>query len=152
MKKSILSVFALLIGISVSAQKVSKTQSSNIDPYASLQKQRVVGETNSSTLPYRPDYKPVSKSLKSAPGVEEILIGGTVYDTQTNSAVANRIYAYPDGTIGTVWTMGFTAPAIPNVEPVITITTAAIGALSLRPVLNRCARDGRPIALWGMAK
>jgi hypothetical protein len=110
MKKSILSVFALLIGISVSAQKVSKTQSSNIDPYASLQKQRVVGETNSSTLPYRPDYKPVSKSLKSAPGVEEILIGGTVYDTQTNSAVANRIYAYPDGTIGTVWTMGFTAP------------------------------------------
>lgn len=37
-------------------------------------------------------------------------VGETWYDLQSNAATQNRIYLYEDGTIGVVWTMGFTAP------------------------------------------
>lgn len=38
---------------------------------------------------------------------DETLIGTTWYDLQSNSALSNRIYYFPDGTISAVWTMGF---------------------------------------------
>lgn len=38
---------------------------------------------------------------------EDIVIGNTVYDAQTNSAIQNRVWAYDDGKIGATWTMGF---------------------------------------------
>lgn len=38
---------------------------------------------------------------------EDIVIGNTRYDLQTNHSVQNRIWAYDDGTIGATWTMGF---------------------------------------------
>ncbi len=37
--------------------------------------------------------------------VEEI-IGQTMYDTQTNRALANRVFRFNDGTIGATWMMG----------------------------------------------
>ncbi len=38
---------------------------------------------------------------------EDIVIGNTRYDLQTNYAIQNRIYRYEDGTIGATWTQGF---------------------------------------------
>jgi len=41
---------------------------------------------------------------------QDIIIGETRYDLQTNNSIQNRIFAYPDGTIGAVWIMGFADP------------------------------------------
>ncbi len=45
---------------------------------------------------------------------EDIVIGETRYDLQTNSAIQNRIWAYDDGTMAAVWTMGFSDPTFPG--------------------------------------
>ena len=41
---------------------------------------------------------------------EEEIIGNSFYDLQSNGACQNRIYYYPDGTIGAVWTFGLDFP------------------------------------------
>ena len=38
----------------------------------------------------------------------DIVVGETWYDLQSNSSMANRIYAFDDGTIATTWTRGMT--------------------------------------------
>jgi hypothetical protein len=62
------------------------------------------------------DIVPVSQAgsvveLNRSKSISEEEIGQTVYDSQTNASDDNRIYLYPDGTIGTTWTMGLTASA-----------------------------------------
>ncbi len=42
---------------------------------------------------------------------EEETIGNSYYELQSNAACQNRIYLYPDGTIGTVWTFGLDFPS-----------------------------------------
>lgn len=42
---------------------------------------------------------------------EDIVIGESVYDFQTNAAVMHRIHVYDDGTMGAAWTMGFESGA-----------------------------------------
>jgi len=42
---------------------------------------------------------------------DEEIIGNSFYDLQSNGACQNRIYYYPDGTIGAVWTLGFDFPS-----------------------------------------
>ncbi len=106
MKTPLLFVLALAVGVSVSAQKISKAQSKNVDSNAKLEKARIADDVTNTKV-YKPNYAPVVKSLKTAPGVSETLIGGTIYDTQTNAAVDNRCYVYPDGTVAAVWTLGF---------------------------------------------
>jgi hypothetical protein len=39
--------------------------------------------------------------------LSESLIGQTWYDLQTYGSMSQRIYAYPDGTVGAVWMIGF---------------------------------------------
>lgn len=46
---------------------------------------------------------------KAASVVEESEMGDTWYDKQSNRAVANRVYLYPDGTAAAVWTYGINA-------------------------------------------
>jgi hypothetical protein len=41
----------------------------------------------------------------------ESIVGTTWYDLQTYGAMPHRIYAYPDGTVGVVWMMGFETTA-----------------------------------------
>ncbi len=106
MKTTLLFVLAFAIGVSVSAQQIGKAQSKNVDRNAKLVKVRAADD-QTNTKVYKPNYAPTVKSLKTAPGVTETLIGGTIYDTQTNAAVDNRCYAFPDGSVAAVWTMGF---------------------------------------------
>ena len=46
--------------------------------------------------------------------LEEHIIGKTFYDLQSNKLLQNRIHAYPDGTIGAVWTRGMQATSFPD--------------------------------------
>jgi hypothetical protein len=109
MKTSLLLILILSFSFVASAQKYYPKQSSNYDHKVLLKKPCVDDATGNATtdIPY---CKPVNK-FTSAKGVFETMIGSTVYDAQTNSAVANRIFAYPDGTKGAVWTMGFGSTA-----------------------------------------
>ena len=45
---------------------------------------------------------------------QDIVIGNTWYDLQSNSTMAQRIYAYEDGTIGATWTQGLVPPNFPD--------------------------------------
>jgi hypothetical protein len=147
MKTNLLFVLALAVGVSASAQKMSNNFSKNVDRDAKLEKPRPV-DNSTNTKAYNPGYAPYAKSMKSTNGVEETLIGGTVYDTQTNGAVVNRCYVYPDGTVAGVWTMGFTPSSYPErgtgynyfdgtswgPEPTVRIENAKTGWPSYRPL------------------
>lgn len=42
--------------------------------------------------------------------VDEVELGTSVYDLQTNASIENRFFRHSDGTMGAVWTMGFEDP------------------------------------------
>lgn len=44
----------------------------------------------------------------------DIIIGGTVYDLQSNSSFMQRTYMFPDGSISAVWTRGTTPTSYPE--------------------------------------
>jgi hypothetical protein len=111
MKTPLLFILALATGISLSAQTTGKVHPSNTNTNVSLQTKRAVDENGNPSAAYKPNQSPVFKSTSNIPGVVEEQIGGTTYDVQSNASVSNRIYAYPDGTIAGIWTMGFTATA-----------------------------------------
>ncbi|MEI6124324.1 MAG: T9SS type A sorting domain-containing protein [Bacteroidota bacterium] len=46
--------------------------------------------------------------------INEVIIGTTRYDLQSNSSIQNRIYLYPDGTIGATFTYGITETLFPE--------------------------------------
>jgi len=100
MKKILL--FAIALGfVSVGIAQVSqyapkawyKTVKQNNKVYIAEQEFSFTGEIN-----------PTVASDRAADKV----IGETWYDLQSNSTMANRIYAFDDGTIGTTWTRGMT--------------------------------------------
>jgi len=102
MKISLLSICALMLGLSVSAQRIAITPASKANtklPAALIP--TVVEPTDQSTLFYQKGNGPRTAS------VNEAVIGMTTYDLQSNSGLQNRMYVYPDGTIGAVWTQGF---------------------------------------------
>lgn len=45
---------------------------------------------------------------------QDIVIGETWYDLQSNSTMMKRIHTYPDGTMGAVWTRGMTPTSYPD--------------------------------------
>jgi len=65
--------------------------------------------------------QPGEKQMQSAlspyavnSGLLEQQVGNTVYDLQSNGMMAHRINWFDDGTIGTVWNMGFDESAFPD--------------------------------------
>jgi len=44
----------------------------------------------------------------------DIVVGETFYDLQSNSSMANRIFAFDDGSIATTWTRGMQPTSYPN--------------------------------------
>ena len=59
-----------------------------------------------------PDKTPLQSGIISKPDIigqkyDEAIVGETIYDLQTYNSLQQRIYAYPDGTIGLTWMMGF---------------------------------------------
>jgi hypothetical protein len=103
MKKILL--FAIALGfVSVGIAQVSqyapkawyKTVKQNNKVYIAEQEVSFTGEIN-----------PTVASDRAADKV----IGETWYDLQSNSTMANRIYAFDDGTIGATWTRGMSPTA-----------------------------------------
>jgi len=101
MKTTLLTVFALVIGITLSAQKTAKISPEKANLKVQATRLQSISEQTNPNAMFRQNDGP------RTPGVNETVIGSTVYDLQSNSNVQNRIYAYPDGTIGATWTMGF---------------------------------------------
>lgn len=106
MKTTLLIVFAFVIGISVSAQKIAQPSAANSKVKAEMRNKMILEETGNTSVLKSPGYFP-----NAAPGVYETPIGMTLYDLQSNAAVQNRIHVYPDGTVGAVWTTGWIPPA-----------------------------------------
>ncbi len=102
MKTTLLTFLAIVIAVSLSAQKMAKVSPEKANKTAKAYKMPAVAELELSNAIFRPGDGP-----KAAPGVTETIIGTTRYDLQSNANVQNRIFAYPDGTVGATWTMGF---------------------------------------------
>ncbi|HRY97989.1 MAG TPA: T9SS type A sorting domain-containing protein [Bacteroidales bacterium] len=49
----------------------------------------------------------ISEATAAQP-IEETKIGETRWDDQSNASLQNRLYLFPDGTLGATWVMGFT--------------------------------------------
>lgn len=107
MKKSLLLLLVLGLSYSVFAQSFVTKPSANAKTDASLQV-RFASDEITNMNGYTPNYQPTV--YKSAPGVVETLIGSTLYDNQSNASVANRIYAFPDGTVAATWIFGLANP------------------------------------------
>ncbi len=54
----------------------------------------------------QPTYESVTNPTVSNSRELDVVVGTTKYDLQSNSSMANRIYAFDDGTIAATWTRG----------------------------------------------
>lgn len=103
MKKTLLLLLALSLVLSISAQKQRlKAPASLLNK--SIERQAAINETSNLLNTVNP-Y--VSRGIPQ----NEVEIGGTVFDLQSNSSSpSNRIELFSDGTVGATWTRG-TGPA-----------------------------------------
>ena len=106
MKTTLLTVFALVIGMSLSAQKVGmiSADKANVTQKATVKPLEADPNTPATNL-FRQGDGP--RTL----GVNEAQVGLTTYDLQSNECIQNRMYVYPDNSIGAVWTQGYNSGA-----------------------------------------
>jgi len=78
----------------------------------------VPNELRNKTLPkLKPVFEPVNQHLGAIPSSkaidinEEVTVGKTYFDLQTNSAMQSRLYRYDDATFGACFTYGYNHPA-----------------------------------------
>lgn len=104
MKKSLLMISAVAACLSVGAQQsvhVIKTATPmpavhSQDPIAEIQFSQAYSTGNSTTLRTGPNPAPLATN--------EVVVGTTKYNLQTNSSMPHRVWFNSDGTIGTVFT------------------------------------------------
>ncbi|MCF8235047.1 MAG: T9SS type A sorting domain-containing protein [Bacteroidales bacterium] len=94
MKKLLL--FVLIAGFAVSAVAQNRTLAKRYGP---------INNNVAHEYEFTKNFSPVTSN--NFTDGEDIIIGETRYDLQSNSSVQNRIWAYEDGTIGATWTLGF---------------------------------------------
>ena len=100
MRKLLLLVLALSFGFTTMAQKGLKQQAL----FNTVEKSKtVVGD-------YQEPYVNAPNPTVNAQKGQDIVVGNSFYDLQSNSSVPRHIWAWPDGTIGTVWTRGIDNP------------------------------------------
>jgi len=97
MKKLVLSALVIASGMGLFAQSALQNQSARLSKITAV-KTKAIAEY--------PQTFQGETPLPAAMRASDVIIGGTRYDLQSNSTMAKRIYAYPDGTIGAVWTKG----------------------------------------------
>jgi len=73
------------------------------EKYSSVVRKAIPAKTVKEQL--LPD-QPLNFITNSKSVLEDVIIGETRYDMQTNGAIQNRIYIHPDGTMGGTWTRG----------------------------------------------
>lgn len=106
MKKGLFLILALCVAFAASAQKVnskaadlSKVAVKKVQPYnGSEQLDHLTGQVSETKVPTSKDFAPV-------------IIGSTVYDLQTNTAIVRRLVKHANGTMSAAWTRGMEAPS-----------------------------------------
>lgn len=101
MKKFLLLTLALCLGFGLFAQRVVVPQRLQD---IGMQSKTATAETYNLT-------KIVNPSVDAGMAIDEAVMGTTTYDLQSNTCPQNRIYYFPDGTIGGVWTRGMNPSA-----------------------------------------
>jgi hypothetical protein len=104
MKKILLSAMAILIALAVVAQE--RTPLSSEFSNKSVQAEFKAPIRDLGALENTINETVASRGLAPL----EAEIGNTWFDLQTNSAVANRLYRWDDGSMGAVWTTGIQSP------------------------------------------
>lgn len=144
MKKVITLCLALLIGLYAIAQIKPAYIDKNL-----ANKAVKVPITKAVDIPVSPIQTP-NPYVFDYKSIDDNEIGTGTYDLQTNTSVQNRIYLYPDGTIGATWTFGTGATSFANrgtgynyydgsswgSAPVSRIETGRCGWPSYAPLLN----------------
>lgn len=102
MKRCLLFILALSFGVFAIAQQRVMVSKSYRD--VAVKKVKAIKDVGNSQIVYAPGTKSVSLLADDD-------VGETLYDLQTNSSSQNRLYLFDDGTMGTVWNMGFTPTA-----------------------------------------
>ena len=105
MKNLLLLIVTLSIGLFGFSQQRAIISKSLRD----YSEKRIFDPANYEPVNIENTFNPTVHSKATA--LDESMIGTTVYDLQSNSLLQNRISFYEDGTIGAVWTMGFTSPS-----------------------------------------
>jgi hypothetical protein len=101
MKKVLFVTAALLMGVAVLAQRSSVISTAK----ANLRVPAPIAITD----PVMPTQS-VNTTVSTKSTLDELL-GGSIYDMQTNGAIQNRLFMYPNGTIGATWTRGILSTA-----------------------------------------
>ncbi|MDR2085413.1 MAG: glycoside hydrolase, partial [Bacteroidales bacterium] len=103
MKKFFTLFMASLIAIASLAQTKTRVPDEVLNKAVEMSNRN----TNNVQMPFK--VAPSTKSVALAP--QEIEVGHTYYDLQSNSSLANRFYRYDDGSIVATWTGGMEAAA-----------------------------------------
>ena len=102
MKKTFTSLALLILFSSVNAQiSPYKIKNGHISLKAPLY--AIGGNEALSNLITNPN--PNTNALKSTNTIDDIVIGTTTYDLQSNASVDNRLIRHSNGTISATWTM-----------------------------------------------
>ncbi len=100
MRKLLLFVLALSFGFTTMAQKGLKQQAL----FNTVAKNKVA------VPDYQEPYLNATNPIVAADKGQDIVVGNTMYDLQSNSSVPRHIWVWEDGSIGTVWTRGMDNP------------------------------------------
>lgn len=106
MKKALLSVVFSGLALALIAQSPMLKQNDRLSQVTKLRTKAIteVGENLSGEVnPY-----------VANPKNPDIVVGTTRYDLQSNTSMARRIHAYPDGTIAATWTRGIAETSYPE--------------------------------------
>jgi hypothetical protein len=105
MKKYLLFFLVIVLSVNLFGQLIkAPADLRNLAVKAPLQMNDGASFNQSTTIPY----------LLHSKAYYEEEIGTTNYDLQSNTSDDNRIYLYPDGTIGATYTMGYTSSTYPD--------------------------------------
>ena len=99
----------LLFVLAISFVSVGIAQVSQVSPKAWYKNVKAVkGEkiAEQDMPSYQVEVNPTVNNSREL----DVVVGETMYDLQSNSTMANRIYAFDDGTISAVWTRGMDDP------------------------------------------
>jgi hypothetical protein len=99
MKKLLLFAIAISLGVSVVAQMAT------VKPQAKFK--TTVAVDQKAVYDPQPTYQGITNPyVSNGERAQDIVVGETKYDLQSNSSMAYRIHAYPDGTMAATWTRG----------------------------------------------
>ncbi len=97
MKKLLLFGIAISFGLSVVAQMATVKPQAKFKTTVALDQKAIYDP--------QPVFQGINPMVSNGERDQDIIVGNTWYDLQSNSSMAYRIHAYDDGTMAATWTM-----------------------------------------------